>query len=163
MLLNLDIGFLPWNFCFWLFCCLLIFSRSLFNGRSRECFNEAWYYLIQLVVRFCNNFSKLRHLFLLHLHFVDNSVKNLDNPGWGAIRKWPLIRPSPTHTVCSQTKITGSGIWFQRTIVWSGVTSVWGWYDQRSLWSGDGLIRGHFGLGMVWSEVTSVWGWYDQR
>ena len=84
-------------------------------------------------------------------------------PGWGAIRKWPLIRPSPTHTVCSQTKTTGSGIWFQRTIVWSEVTSVWGWYDQRSLRSGDGMIRGHFGLGMVWSEVTLVWGWDDQR
>ena len=83
--------------------------------------------------------------------------------GWGAIRKWPLIRPSPTHTVCSQTKTTGSGIWFQRTIVWSEVTSVWGWYDQRSVRSGDGMIRGHFGLGMVWSEVTLVWGWYDQK
>ena len=88
---------------------------------------------------------------------------SLQVPGWGAIRKWPLIRPSPTHTVCSQTKITGSGICFQCTIVWSEVTSVWGWYDQRSLRSGDGMIRGHFGLGMVWSEVTSVWGWFDQR
>ena len=96
--------------------------------------------------------------------FVHNHTIVVQNyPGWGAIRKWPLIRPSPKHTVCSQTKITGSGIWFQRTVVWSEVTSVWGWYDQRSLRSGDGMIRGHFGLGMVWSEVTSVWGWYDQR
>ena len=36
-------------------------------------------------------------------------------------------------------------------------------YDQRSLRSGDGMIRGHFGLGMVWSEVSSFWGWYDRR
>ena len=84
-------------------------------------------------------------------------------PGWGAIRKWPLIRSSPTHTVCYQTKITGSVIWFQRTIVWSEVTSVWGWYDQRSLRSEDGMIRGQFGLGMVWSEFTLVCGWYDQK
>ena len=83
--------------------------------------------------------------------------------GWGAIRKWPMIRPSPTHTVCVQNKITGSGIRLKRTIEWSEVTSVWGCCDQRSLLSGDGMIRGHFGLGMVWSEVTSVWGLHDQR
>ena len=47
--------------------------------------------------------------------------------------------------------------------VWSEVTSVWGWNDQRSLRFGDGVIRGHFGLGMVWSEVTSGWEWSDQR
>ena len=88
---------------------------------------------------------------------------NIDYPGWGAIRKWPLIRPSPTHTVCSRTKIIGSGIWFERTIVWSDVSSIGGWYDQRSLRSGDGMIRGHFGLGMAWSEVTSGWDWSDQR
>ena len=67
------------------------------------------------------------------------------------------------HTASSQTKITGSGIWFERKIVWSEVTSVWERYDQRSLRSRDGLIRGHFSLGLVWSEVTSVWEWYDQR
>ena len=27
----------------------------------------------------------------------------------------------------------------------------------------NGMIRGHFGLGMARSEVTSVRGWYDQR
>ena len=91
------------------------------------------------------------------------NLRTQTHPGWDAIRKWPLIRPSPTHTLCSQTKITGSGIWFERTIVWSEVTSVWGWCDQRLLRSGDGMIRGHFGLGMVWSEVTSFWVWYDQR
>ena len=64
-------------------------------------------------------------------------------PGWGPIRKWPLIRPSPTHTVCSQTKITVSGIWFERAIVWSE--------------SEDGMIKGHSRVVMVWSEVISVW------
>ena len=66
--------------------------------------------------------------------------------GWGPIRKWSLISPSPspTHMVCSQTKITGSGIWFKLTIVWSEVTPFWWWSDQRSLPDGNGLIRGHF-------------------
>ena len=76
-------------------------------------------------------------------------------PGRGAIRKWPLIRPNPTLTVCSQTKITAFGIWFERTIVWSEVTSVWQLYDQRSLPSGHGMIIGHFRMGMVWSEADS--------
>ena len=96
----------------------------------------------------------------------DNSDwdKNKQYPGWVAIRMWPLIRSIPTHTVCSQTKITGSGTWIERTIVWSeAATLLGGWYDQRSLRSGDSMIRGHFGLEVVWSGVTSVWGWYDQR
>ena len=75
-------------------------------------------------------------------------------PGWGAIRKWPLIIRSPTHTVCSQTIITGSGFWFQMGIVWSGVSFGWEWSDQRSVPDGNGLIRGQFRMGMVWSEVT---------
>ena len=75
--------------------------------------------------------------------------------GWGAFRKWPLIRPSPTHTVCSQTKITGSEIWFGRTVVWSEVTSVWGWYDQRSFRDWNGLIRSGFKRTLVWSE--KIW------
>ena len=79
------------------------------------------------------------------------------SPGWGATRKWPLIRPCSTHTVCSQTKITGSGFWFERTIVWSEVTSVWGWYDQRSLQDGNGLIRGGFKRTLVWSATISSW------
>ena len=40
--------------------------------------------------------------------------------------------PVERTPVCSQTKITGSFPNFERTTVWS--------------WSGDGLIRGHFGL-----------------
>ena len=50
MLLILDIEFLPCNL-FFLFV-VVVFSRSLFNGRSR-C-NEAWQYLIQLLVWLCN-------------------------------------------------------------------------------------------------------------
>ena len=40
-----------------------------------------------------------------------------------------------------------------------GLGMVW----SESLRSGDRMIRGHFGLGIVWSEVTSVWAWHDQR
>ena len=54
--------------------------------------------------------------------------------------------PSATHTVCFQTKITGSEIWFERTIVWSEVFSIWGRSDQSSLLSGT-----------VWLETISVW------
>ena len=68
-------------------------------------------------------------------------------------RVWDLV---PAHN----SMIRGH---FGLGMVWSDVTSVWGWYDQRSLRSGDSMIRGHFGLGMVWSEVTLVWGWYDQK
>ena len=73
-------------------------------------------------------------------------------PGWSPIRKWPLIRQSPTHTVCSQTKFKGSGIWLERTILRSEITSIWGWYDQWSLPDGNGLIRGGFKRTIVWSE-----------
>ena len=68
-------------------------------------------------------------------------------------RVWDLV---PAHN----SMIRGH---FGLGMVWSEVTSVWGWYDQRSLRSGDGMIRDHFGLGMVWLEVTSGWEWYDQR
>ena len=51
---------------------LVFFSRSLLNGRSLERCNEAWHSVIQLVVGFCNNFLKLKHLLLLSLHLVDN-------------------------------------------------------------------------------------------
>ena len=67
------------------------------------------------------------------------------------------LDPSPTLPLCFQTKTTGSGIWFERTKVWSEVTSIWGWSGQRSLTSGDGLIRSHFWIIMAWSEVISVW------
>ena len=40
-------------------------------------------------------------------------------------KQWPLIRPRPTHTARSQTKFTGSGISFERTIIWSEVISGW--------------------------------------
>ena len=53
-------------------------------------------------------------------------------------------RPNSRHKVCLQTKITRSGIWFERTIVWSKVTLIWGWSHQRSVPDGYGLIRGHF-------------------
>ena len=58
--------------------------------------------------------------------------------------------PSQTHTVRFQTKITGSEIWFECTIVYSEVISAWGWSEQRSLSGGNGLIRGDFCLG--WSN-----------
>ena len=44
---------------------VLVFSLSLFIGRSCERFNEPWYFAIQLVVRFGNDFLKLKHLFLI--------------------------------------------------------------------------------------------------
>ena len=59
---------------------LFFFSRSLFIARSFECYIEAWYYINQLKVRLCNEFFKLKHLFLLSLHLVDK-VKNLDELG----------------------------------------------------------------------------------
>ena len=51
---------------------------------------------------------------------------------------------------------------FNLGMVWSEVTSAWGWYGQRSLRPGDAMIRGDFGLGMIWPEVTSGWEWSDQ-
>ena len=36
-------------------------------------------------------------------------------------------------------------------------------YDQRSLRSGDGMIRGHLKLVIIWSEDTSRWEWSDKR
>ena len=76
MLLNLDIQFLLRSFCWCIF-----LSLSLFNVSSCWCCNEAWYYVIQLVDRLCNNFFKLKHLFLLSLHSVDNLVKKVDELG----------------------------------------------------------------------------------
>ena len=138
-------------------------SRNvLLPNNPQECVAlliSIWHINSRRIIGIINNVTSE---FILCIDVVIVTCWN-QNPGWGAIRKWPLIRPSPTHTVCSQTKITGSGIWFECTIVWSEITSVWGWHDQRSLRSGDGMIRGHFGLGMVWSEVISVWGWYAQR
>ena len=52
---------------------MLIFSRW-------RC-NEAWHYVIQLVDKLCNVCFKLKHLFLLSLHLVDNLVKNVDELG----------------------------------------------------------------------------------
>ena len=60
-------------------------------------------------------------------------------------RVWDLVR-------AHNSMIRGH---FGLGMVWSEVTSVWGWYDQRSLQSEDGMIRCHFGLGMVWSEADS--------
>ena len=51
---------------------LFVFSLSFFNYRSRERCNEVWHHEIQLVVRFVIFFFKLRHLFLLSLHLIDN-------------------------------------------------------------------------------------------
>ena len=57
---------------FWQSASYVFSSRSLYNVRYRDCCNEAWNYAIQLVVRFCNEFFKLKLLFLLSLHLVDN-------------------------------------------------------------------------------------------
>ena len=51
---------------------VLILCRSLFNVRSRLRCNEAWHYVVQLVDRLCNDCFKLKHLFSLSLHLVDN-------------------------------------------------------------------------------------------
>ena len=40
----------------------LFFFRNLFIGRSCEPCNEAWHYVIQLVVWMYNDFLKLKHL-----------------------------------------------------------------------------------------------------
>ena len=61
------------------FFCFL--SLSLFNVRSSWRCNEAWHYVIQLVDKFCNVCFKLKHLFLLSPHLVDNLVKNVDEHG----------------------------------------------------------------------------------
>ena len=71
------------------------------------------------------------------------------------MRKWPLIRLSPTHDCVPRPKLQVLGF---------GSSAQY--YDQRSLPDGNGLviglfqphesmIRGHFGLEMVWSEVCS--------
>ena len=91
---------------------------------------------------------------------------------------WTKTRPGPGlahlryHT--SQVEVpSGSDLWSDQVqlarcvprpkLQGLGFGSSAQWYDQRSLRSGDGMIRGHFVLGMVWSEVTSVWEWYDRR
>ena len=51
---------------------LVSLSRSLFKIRSHWRCNKAWHYVIQLVDRLCNDCFKLKHLFLLILHLVDN-------------------------------------------------------------------------------------------
>ena len=82
MLLNLNIQSLPWNFCFFLLLLLfVILSRSLFNVRSCGRCNDAWHYVIRLEDRLCNDFFKLKHLYLLSLHLVDNIGKNIDELG----------------------------------------------------------------------------------
>ena len=47
----------------------VFFPRSLFNGISRERCNEAFYNLIQVLVLFCNDFLKLKHLILIITSF----------------------------------------------------------------------------------------------
>ena len=66
------IGYFSSKFLFLLILLFVVFSCSLFEERSRERCNEEWHYVIQWVVRFCNDFFKLKHLFLLPLHVVDN-------------------------------------------------------------------------------------------
>ena len=118
----------------------------------------------------------IQNWFYSCIYFSSSQLKFVRYPGWGAIRKWPLIIRSPTHTVCSQTIITGSGFWFRMGIVWSGVNFGWERSDQWSIPDGIGLIRGQFRMGMVlsgdnqgeWSEFsvghgrtivwTMVWG-----
>ena len=71
MLLNLDIEFCRKKcFVFLLFCCLSCFSRSLIKDRSRERSNEAWHYVIQLLIWVCSDFFKLKILFLIISSFV---------------------------------------------------------------------------------------------
>ena len=93
--------------------------------------------------------------FFYHSDFL--VVQLASTPGWGAKRKWPVIRlKSNAHRV-----FPGSGNWFERTKVWTMV-----WSEVFSVWGG--LIRGTFCLGwsdqryflsgVVWSEVLSVWG-----
>ena len=66
------------SFCF--FCCLLFVSRSFFNVvRSREHRNEAWHYVIFLVV--CVTFLNSKIYFWVYLHLVDSYVKNVDERG----------------------------------------------------------------------------------
>ena len=56
-------------------------SPRLFDVRSRWHCNDPWHHKIQLVDRLCNDCLKLKHLFLLSLHLVDNLVKNVDELG----------------------------------------------------------------------------------
>ena len=49
-----------------LFLQILLFvflSRSLINGRSRECFNEAWHYVTQFVVWVSKDFLIQTYIF----------------------------------------------------------------------------------------------------
>ena len=74
------------SFCREIFVCAnfvlcFLMSLSLFNVKSRLRCNEAWYYVFQLVDKLCNDCFKLKHLFLLSLHLVDNLVKNVDELG----------------------------------------------------------------------------------
>ena len=66
--------------------------------------------------------------------------------------------PDPTHTLFFQTKITGSGNCFARSIVWSEVTSVWSVVTSGLYWS-DQMS---FPSGLVWSEADSSAHWSDQ-
>ena len=65
---------------------------------------------------------------------------------WFNYRVWYLVR-------AHNSLIRGH---FGLGMVWLEVTSVWEWYDKRSLRSGDGMIRGWFKRTLVWSE-TGFW------
>ena len=62
------------KFLFLLIFCLFSFS-FFFNGSSRELCNEAWNYVIQLVVWLCDEFLKLKHLFLIISSFAWQLIK----------------------------------------------------------------------------------------
>ena len=81
MLLNFDIQFFSVKFLLLLILFFVFFSRNLFKGRSLWRCNKAWHYVIQLEVRLCSNCFKFKYLFLLHLHLVENYVKNVDKLG----------------------------------------------------------------------------------
>ena len=90
-------------------------SRGLFNGSSRWRCNEAWHYVIQLVVRLCNDCFKLKYLFLLYRHLVDNQVKNVDN--LGSEHHVRTLINEPPGINCSQAKFVAI-ILHPRSVLW---------------------------------------------
>ena len=60
-------------FLFLLILLFVFFPRTLSNGRSFERCNDAWYYVIQLVIPLCNNF------FLIHISIFNYLIIRFKN------------------------------------------------------------------------------------
>ena len=78
------------------FAVFVSFSQSLLCGRSRGCCNEAWHYVIQLLIWFSNDSLSSSVYFWLSLILVDTWVTNVDELG-SKHHVWTHINEHPGH------------------------------------------------------------------